>query len=805
MGKKKEKKDEEYEGDGEKFVALQLSAYAKRSIIAILLFVVAAIFTLGFFGASGVAGERLTKLSGLIFGWGKYLAPLVFVYAGIVLLRKKVETRFYVTKIIGIAIAFWGVLALMHLIPFEANDFKEIAQAGKGGGYSGYVLATGLVKFTGKIAGIIILIALGVVGLIIAFNMSLVGLGDYVPVMKKTQEGEDGFFTRRKNKKLDETEDDDEDEDIKDDNEVLEESDVIVDEDDDSEEELDEDEFDDEELDDVQTINMADYATNSVTEPNTESNKASEEDKIQQVVDAHISDTKQMTQSADVDWELPPLKLLVRGGDKAKGGNVKQSAERIQETFQNFGITMELKDIVTGPTVTQYSFRPQSGVKLSRITALNADLALSLAAHPIRIEAPIPGKSLVGIEVPNKSTAIVRMRELFNTDEFDESDKKLLLALGEDVNGDYVFEDLAKMPHLLVAGTTGAGKSVTINCILLSLLYKNSPEELKLILIDPKRVELSLYDGIPHLLSDVIVDNSKVLNALKWSISEMERRYKLLQENGVRDIDSYKQRRESGEKHTFTDPDTGNKVTEEMENLPAIVIVIDELSDLMASNGKDVEAAIVRIAQMSRAVGIHLIISTQRPSVEVITGLIKANLPTRIALKVNANIDSRTIIDRPGAEKLVGNGDMLFLGPQDSNPVRLQSPFVQEKEVQKVVKFIKRQAESTGAYNIDEDFSGDSKNGVVTTTKGIESVNFDDDQNTYSESEDPIYEEAKELVIAAGKASTSYIQRRLRVGYSRAARLIDELEDNGVVGPAEGSKPRKILVMTDVSDAQETD
>ncbi len=799
MGHKKEK-NEEYEGDGEDFITLQLSAHAKRSIVAVLLFVVAIIFVLGFFDASGIAGEKLSKVSGIIFGFGKYLAPLVFVYAGIVLLRKKVETQFYVTKIIGIAIAFWGILALMHIIPFNAGDFKEMAQNGVGGGYLGYILAMALIKFTGKIAGIIILIALGIVGFIIAFNMSLVGLGDYVAIIKKTKKGQDGFFTRKEEYEQNEKIEDELEGDKEKDNDDVDNKDDL--DEDNEDEEFEDEKFDDEEPDDKEVIDVSDYTKNDYADTQKSINNI-QEDKIQQIVNAHNGEVKQMTQTSDIDWELPPLKLLTRGGNKAKGGNVEQNARNIQETFKNFGISMELEDIVTGPTVTQYSFRPQSGVKLSRITALNADLALSLAAHPIRIEAPIPGKSLVGIEVPNKATAIVRMRDLLNTDEFYESDKKLLLALGEDVNGDYVFEDLAKMPHLLVAGTTGSGKSVTINCILLSLLYKNSPEELKLILVDPKRVELSLYSGIPHLLSDVIVENGKVINALKWATSEMERRYKLLQENGVRDIESYKNKMASGEKHTFTDPNTGKQVTQDMENLPAIVIVIDELSDLMASNGKEVEASIVRIAQMSRAVGIHLIISTQRPSIEVITGLIKANLPTRIALKVNSNIDSRTIIDRPGAEKLIGNGDLLFVGPQNSNAIRLQSPFVQEKEVQKVVRFIKRQAESTGIYSIDEDFAGSGEDGVVTTTKGITSVNFDDSPDTAGESEDPIYEEAKELVIAAGKASTSYLQRRLRVGYSRAARLIDELEDNGVVGPAEGSKPRKILVSKESDETSE--
>jgi len=776
---------EEYEADGEEFVALHLSPHAKRSIAAIVLFLFATISALGFFGASGIIGEKIIRLTGLIFGWGNWLVPVVLIYAGIVLLRKKVATRFYVTKIVGVLFAFWALLALLHMLPFDAEQFGTMAREGVGGGYSGYILAKLLVQFTGKIAGVIILIAFVFIGLIVAFNVSLVGWGDRIPKVENLDAKRIKLFSRKKKKEEEEdVEEYDEEQDDDEKNEEEKINDELI--------EGDNEEFDDEEFDDEdESVRNDDFDDARDVESDTEV-------KAQQIIDKNADDYR-ATQGVDEDyeWELPPLKLLKHGGNKANGGNVKQQAVRIQETFQNFGINMELEDIVTGPTVTQYSFRPQSGVKLSRITALNADLALALAAHPIRIEAPIPGKSFVGIEVPNKSTAIVRMRDLFNTDEFDDSSKKLLLALGEDVNGDYVFEDLAKMPHLLVAGTTGAGKSVTINCILLSLLYKNSPDELKLILVDPKRVELSLYGGIPHLLSDVIVDNGKVLNALNWTIKEMERRYKLLQEMGVRDLESYTAKKEAGEMHTFTDPETGEQVTQEMENLPAIVVVIDELSDLMASHGKEVEGAIVRIAQMSRAVGIHLIISTQRPSVEVITGLIKANLPTRIALKVNSNIDSRTIIDMPGAEKLIGNGDMLFIGPKNSSPVRLQSPFVEESEVQKVVNFIKRQARATGAYDMDEDFEGGQ---VQSSSRGVTHVDFDDDVSTggnENEKRDALYEEAKELVISVGKASTSYIQRRLRIGYSRAARIIDELEADGVVGPQEGSKARKILVTKD--------
>ncbi len=773
MSAKKNKKEEDAaEGDGQDFVALHLSGHAKRSIAAIFLFVIAAIFVLGFFNAAGPAGIKMNTGVGMIFGWGKYIAPFVFAFAGYILLRKKVDAHFYISKIVGIAIAFWGFLALLHLLPFSADQYALMAKEGVGGGYLGYSLAGVLVTFTGKIAGTIILSAVILTGLIVAFNMSLVGMSDRFAWFDAPL----SFFVRRKKDLSDADVSDDEDGEQETVNQQVKISDAHED-------------YDD--YDDEQELEI------EVPQDNVLEQYQKNEQRVEEIVERSVLHHKKNQQRADVEWELPPLKLLKSGSGKAKGGDVKRDALRIQETFANFGIMMELEAVVTGPTVTQYSFRPQSGVKLSRITTLNADLALALAAHPIRIEAPIPGKSLVGIEVPNKTPATVRMRDLVMTDAFSKSEKKLLLALGEDVNGDYVFENLAKMPHLLVAGTTGSGKSVTINCILLSLLYKNSPEDLKLILVDPKRVELTLYSGIPHLLSDVIVDNGKVINALKWSVSEMERRYKLLQETGSRDIESYNKKRDAGEQHIFIDPDTGKKCHEPIENLPAIVIVIDELSDLMSSHGKEVEGVIVRIAQMSRAIGIHLIISTQRPSVEVITGLIKANLPTRIALRVATNIDSRTILDVPGAEKLVGNGDMLFLGPQSSNPHRLQSAYVEEEEVKQVVEFIKRQAEIIGAYDISEDFSGNDV--THPSSHAGTMVDFDSVAKSVG-GEDPVYEEAKALVIEAGKASTSYIQRRLRVGYSRAARLMDELEERGVIGAPDGQKPRRVLISQETAD-----
>lgn len=778
MSSKKKIVDEpEYESDGEQFASLHLSGHAKRSIAAIILFVIALLFILGFFHAAGKMGEKMTAGVGMIFGWGKYIAPFVFAFAGYILLRKKVETQFYVTKIVGISVAFWGFLGLLHLLPFDPEFYVQMAKNGVGGGYLGYVMAGMLASAMGKIAGTIVLIAMILVGLIVAFNMSFVGASDRVTVAQSERSW------RLWGKKND---DDEDEENVVEEDEKLDDPAIY--------DELEGDtDFDDEEFQRLRSQQSM-MSIQRDAEP-----QVTTQQKVDEVIERHMTQEKRIVLPEDVEWELPPLKLLKKGGEKPQSGDVRQKALRIQETFGNFGIAMELDDIITGPTVTQYSFRPQSGVKLSRITALNADLALALAAHPIRIEAPIPGKPFVGIEVPNKTPATVRMRDLLNTDTFADSDKKLLLALGEDVNGEYVFENLAKMPHLLVAGTTGSGKSVTINCILLSLLFKNSPDDLRLILVDPKHVELSLYNGIPHLIADVIVENNKVINALKWAVSEMERRYKLLNETGSRDLESYNQKRHTGGVRHYIDPETGQHCEEEMENLPAIVIVIDELSDLMSSNGKEVESVIVRLAQKSRAIGIHLIISTQRPSVEVITGLIKANLPARIALKVGSNIDSRTIIDTPGAEKLVGNGDLLFVGPQSSTPHRLQSAFVEEEEVKKVVGFIRRQAQNLGAYDLDEDFSGDGGEGGTRSSRQIggAAVLDLDHASTSGESEDPIYEEAKDLIIEAGKASTSYIQRRLRIGYSRAARLMDELEGNGVIGPQEGSRPRQVLVGRD--------
>jgi len=487
------------------------------------------------------------------------------------------------------------------------------------------------------------------------------------------------------------------------------------------------------------------------------------------------------------DDSLSPIPLELLEGDRGKpaGGDVKVNSNIIKRTLQNFGIDVEMGEVSIGPSVTQYSLRPAEGMKLSKILALQNDLALALAAHPIRIEAPIPGKSLVGIEIPNKAISIVGLKNLLSTEEWQNSSTSLLLALGRNVSGRPVYADLAKMPHLLIAGSTGAGKSVCLHSLIINLLYQNNPDELKFLLIDPKRVELPAYEDIPHLLSPVIVDAKKAILALRWTAKEMERRYDILSRHKTRDIASYHEKI-SGSRE------------EETDYLPFIVIIIDELADIMATYPRELESAVVRLAQMSRAVGIHLIISTQRPEVSVITGLIKANISTRIALRASSQMDSRTILDAAGAEKLLGNGDMLYLSGDASKPVRVQGAFVTANEVKRVVEYLKKEY---------EDFSGEREVSFENNkTKAVAQVIFDEFEKMENKNEedelDELYEQARETVIQAGRASTSYLQRRLRLGYARAARLMDVLETKGVVGPADGAKPREVLIKNISADAE---
>jgi len=485
----------------------------------------------------------------------------------------------------------------------------------------------------------------------------------------------------------------------------------------------------------------------------------------------------------DAEYSPPPLSILERDKGKPGVGDIKASANIIKRTLHNFGITVEMDEISIGPTVTRYALKPAEGVRLQKILALQNNLELALAAAPVRIEAPIPGKSLVGIEVPNTKKATVSLVSLLSEKSFTDDPRPLLAVLGRDIAGAAHFINIAKMPHVLIAGATGSGKSVSIHALITSLLYRNGPGRLRLIMVDPKRVELTLYNSIPHLLTPVVTEPKKVILALKWAAKEMERRYDILQAHSVRDISSYHENVVAA----------WNGDDEEMapDQMPYIIIVIDELADIMQTYPRELEAAIVRLAQMSRAVGIHLILSTQRPSVNVITGLIKANIPARIALQVASQIDSRTILDGSGAEKLLGAGDMLFLSGEMSKPHRIQTAFISEGEVKKVVDYIKKHNEA----HLDEIvLSGNASE----SPNAIFSASFDNE-----EADDVLYSEAKEIVESVGRASTSLLQRKLRIGYARAARLMDILEENGIIGPADGAKPREVFTISAGADTDE--
>lgn len=493
----------------------------------------------------------------------------------------------------------------------------------------------------------------------------------------------------------------------------------------------------------------------------------------------------------------PPLSLLEKNKGRPSVGDVKANANLIKRTLQNFGIDVEMDEVSIGPSVTRYALKPAEGVRLGRIVSLQSNLELALAASPVRIEAPIPGKALVGVEVPNQSRTMLGMGTILNNELFKDPKKPLLFALGGDISGTPHYANLAKMPHVLIAGATGSGKSVTIHDLIVSLLYRSGPDQLRFVMVDPKRVELTLYNEIPHLLTPVITDPKKAILALKWLTKEMDRRYGVLEAESVRDIASYHQNvLVPALKDIEKDGDENSKTPEPM---PYIVVIIDELADLMQTYPRELEASIVRLAQMSRAVGIHLVLATQRPSVKVITGLIKANIPARIALQVASQIDSRTILDMGGAETLLGAGDMLYLSGEMSKPIRLQAPYISETELKSVVKFLRDQYAGKLADTVTAQFGGDAETAgglggipesALTGSVGNGGTLSDSD---FGDAEDDMYEDAKQAVLEAGKASTSYLQRKLRIGYSRAARLIDLLEQHGVIGPADGAKPREIL------------
>jgi S-DNA-T family DNA segregation ATPase FtsK/SpoIIIE len=663
-----------------------------------VLFLACFITLLSFINLAGPLGEFVKNILARIFGWPMYIIPLILGVLGYIILKpERFEMR--VSRWIGLVLFVITLCGLFHVF-FPLDKALDIIEQGKGGGYLGFIISFPFQKIMGKWATLILILALFFVSILVMFNTSIKALirgtkGVLEPgkeILKKVSEK----FPKKEKEEI--------------------------------------------------TINEMESLEPENQKPELDLEMRGLKEK------AEVEKVSRISKS----WKPYPLTLLDVKGDRPTSGDIKTNLRRIQETLRNFGIEVEMGEVSVGPTVTQYTLRPKEGIKLSQITALHNDLALALAAHPIRIEAPIPGKSLVGIEVPNQAVAKVRLREILESQAFLKRRSNLALALGKNVAGTPILAHLDKMPHLLVAGATGSGKTICIHSIILTLLYQNSPEDLKLILVDPKRVELTAYNGLPHLLTPVVQDIDKTINALRWAVTEMDRRFKLFAKTQARDIITY------------------NRKTE--ERLPYLVIAVDELADLMVVAPREVEGCVVRLAQMARATGIHLILSTQRPSVNVITGLIKANITSRIALACASSIDSRTIIDSSGAEKLLGNGDMLYVSSDISQPRRIQGAFVSDTEIEKVVSYLKEKI-GEPEYN-QEVLEKQKENGF--TPEGIKN--------------DELFEEAKKVVIQAGKGSASLLQRRLSVGYARAARLLDLLEEKGVVGPADGSKPRDVLV-----------
>ena len=682
----------------------------KNSIWAILAFAVSLVLALAYFDEAGLIGSVTQRSLIFLFGKGFWLASLAFFLAGLSFLFS-LGSRIFKTTLVG------GVLFLISSLGLASAIFEE-----KTGGYAGFLVSYPLLKLFDFWAALVIFSALVAASLLVMLN---------IPLRFRRAGGE----LAKREEKL-----------------------PMV------------------EPLSSPTLGVEAQKTPSVFPASLAGGPESGEEKAEEPPQSFLQRTfftppkkpSKTERASEFKYEPPPPDLLEDDKGTPSSGDIKANANIIKRTLQNFGIDVEMSEVNVGPSVTQYTLKPAEGVKLARITALQNDLALALAAHPLRIEAPIPGRSLVGIEVPNRSIALVGLRSLLGTEEF-KSAQPLSFVLGRDVSGRAIFADVAKMPHLLIAGATGSGKSIAIHTLVVSLLYKNSPEFLRFLMIDPKRVELTIYNSLPHLLTPVITDAKKSIIALRWAVREMERRYEKLEEAGVRDIVSYNT--EMIKEKSYD------------EILPNILIIIDELADLMAAYPREMEASIVRLAQMSRAVGIHLIISTQRPSVEVITGLIKANITARVALQVASGVDSRTILDMSGAEKLLGNGDMLYLAGDTSKPKRIQGAFISEKEVKKVAGYVAESASEFEAEPIDLDLK-------FPTVEGVSGRNIEDDE----EIDDELYEEAKKLVAEAQKASASYLQRRLRIGYARAASILDMLEDRGIIGPGEGAKPREVLI-----------
>ncbi len=677
--------------------SVDITKQESREMFAVIAAILGVFSLLSLFGAAGSFGDMVADWMRRSFGLMAYFWPVLLGYLTYDFFMPKKEEGIRVSRVLGIILVIAGIPSTLHLI--WPGDPQIIVDEGLGGGWLGYVLSGALTDSVGGVVAFLVSVAAMLIGLMLLFDVSLAALfGLKVPVDGQ----EDGVKINQPGK-------------------------VPV-------------------LEGFRRLGFG----KRVTVP------------AAPVRPAPVPVRPLTATSGGGTYTLPTTEILETSDVVAESGDIPKNVEKIQKTLKDFGVTVSMGEVNVGPTVTQFTCKPAEGVKLNQITARANDLALSLAAKSIRIEAPIPGKALVGIEVPNKVRAKVTLREILESNDF-QSDKKshLKLALGRDVAGAPIAADIESMPHMLVAGSTGSGKSVCINTIILSLLYQNSPDDLRFILVDPKRVELTGYNHIPHLLTPVITEPDKTVSALKWAVSEMDRRYRLLSEMGKRNIQSYNEALPEGQR-----------------KMPYIVCIVDELADLMAVAAREVEGAIVRLAQMARATGIHLIVATQRPSVDVITGLIKANITTRIAFATASQADSRTILDMAGSEKLLGLGDMLFMTSDSGKPRRVQGSFASDKDIENVITHVKSQ----GMAQYDDSITVAAPGGTPGLGGASDGASGDDE----------LYNDAVQVVVEAGKASASLLQRRLRIGYARAARLLDILYEQGVIGPADGARPREV-------------
>ena len=752
-----------------------------KNISVVVLIILSILMAVLIYGKTGYIGEHLSPILGGIIGWIKFIIPIGIFTIGIAIACDKkdlMSTKLFEFAIFLICIsAIFSIyqisndtLSLKNNISKNIEIAYELGTENIGGGVIGIMIAIPLTNMLGIAGAVIVCIGISLVILVFILGIPVSDMiEDYLDNLKERKQERKEEIREYREKEYEEREQKRQERRAKSKTAQLEREEITEDQIkinlNEKPEKVKKYKHEPDDLQPLGTKKKEEFSPNTLEDNLFKVQEEEKQDKTKSVLMLEHTQTVE-----DETYEFPPIELLTEGSFRnMKGGKkaIADNATKLQKTLYNFGVSAKVENVSVGPAITRYELKPAEGVRVSKIANLADDIALNLAAESIRIEAPIPGKQAVGIEIPNKENEVVHLRDIIESDKFNDAKSKLAFALGKDVAGDEIVTDIAKMPHVLIAGSTGSGKSVCINTLITSIIYKAKPSEVKLVLVDPKVVELSVYNGIPHLLIPVVTDPKKAAGALAWAVQEMVNRYSLFAGKGVRDIKGY---------NAALDKEN------EASKLPQIVIIIDELADLMMVAKNDVEDAICRLAQMARAAGMHLVIATQRPSVDVITGLIKANIPSRIAFAVSSQVDSRTILDMAGAEKLLGKGDMLFYPTGMSKPTRIQGAFISDKDVEKIVDFIKSNGTATYSDDVLESIEKANSN-----EKEIK--NIDDDDDT-----DPFLDEAIEIVIETGQASTSFIQRRFKVGYARAGRIIDQMEERGIISGYQGSKPREVLM-----------